>query len=345
QRTETAERDSAECFCERRHVRRGSSRSRATYPVPRRGTRRPARPVVARTTGTPPRRPQPRRAGGPGSPGITDPADHVVPRNSRGGVLLQVIAPTVELRPLRFRERHRLRRVAQALPELLEEAQALRGRQLRYLQGWPRHGVNIARLGVSCKPPPMPWCGACPGIGGARSRLTRQWRPRRPTEFPWGRPAPGHRADGRAPSAARLCGAPLQAIAQALPELDPRPLPLGLTQAIGHIADGKCRDLLDDWADRVGRRPASCGTSRPTARASATHTDSLSRRGRISRRCFFSTLPRCRRSLVVTSTDGHGDRPSLEPGARFSSTSIRSVTRGASRPNSRWLPWKSSSPP
>ena len=116
------------------------------------------------------------------------------------------------------------------------------------------------------------------------------------------------------------------------------------SQAIGHIADGKCRDLLGDWADRVGRRPASCGTSRPTARASATHTDSLSRRGRISRRCFFSTLPRCRRSLVVTSTDGHGDRPSLEPGARFSSTSIRSVTRGASRPNSRWLPWKSSSP-
>src|SRR5438094_2642789 len=71
--------------------------------------------------------------------------------------------------------------------------------------------VNIAGLRVSCKPPPMPWCGACPGIGGARSRLTRQWRPRRPTEFPWGRPAPGHRAYGRAPSAARLCGAPLQA--------------------------------------------------------------------------------------------------------------------------------------
>jgi hypothetical protein len=30
---------------------------------------------------------------------------------------------------------------------------------------------------------------------------------------------------------------------------DPRELPAGVTQVIGHIRDGKCRDLLGDWAD------------------------------------------------------------------------------------------------
>src|SRR5439155_9058948 len=180
QRTETAERDSAECFCERRHVRRGSSRSRATYPVPPRGTRRPTRPVVARTTGTPPRRPQPRRAGGPRSPGITDPADHVVPRNSRGGVLLQVIEPTVELRPLRFRERHRLRRVAQALPELLEEAQALRGRQLRYLQRWPRHGGQYRRAAGKLQAAADALVRSMPGDRRARLRLAPRGPPAPP---------------------------------------------------------------------------------------------------------------------------------------------------------------------
>jgi hypothetical protein len=30
---------------------------------------------------------------------------------------------------------------------------------------------------------------------------------------------------------------------------DPRRLPRGLTQAIGHISDQKCRTLLGDWAD------------------------------------------------------------------------------------------------
>jgi hypothetical protein len=35
---------------------------------------------------------------------------------------------------------------------------------------------------------------------------------------------------------------------------DPRRIPLGLVQVIGHIRDGKCRSLLGDWAERQAPR-------------------------------------------------------------------------------------------
>ena len=85
------------------------------------------------------------------------------------------------------------------------------------------------------------------------------------------------------------------------------------------------------------RTVSTCAQKAPAGRSFDTSSRSTVKRTVVS-------LPQCRRSLVVTSTDGHGDRPSPEPGTHFSSTSIRSVTRGASRPNSRSLPWKSSSP-
>ncbi len=36
---------------------------------------------------------------------------------------------------------------------------------------------------------------------------------------------------------------------------DPRRLPLGLTQVIGHVADAKCRELLGPWARDEEPRP------------------------------------------------------------------------------------------
>lgn len=40
---------------------------------------------------------------------------------------------------------------------------------------------------------------------------------------------------------------------------DPRALPVGLTQVVGHVRDGKCRALLGDWADEA---PATDGVLR-----------------------------------------------------------------------------------
>src|SRR5436309_2823320 len=90
---------------------------------------------------------------------------------------------------------------------------------------------------------------------------------------------------------------------------------------------------------RVFKRSRIVRTCAPKAPAGRSFDTS----SRSSVRLTVVSLPRCRRSLVVTCMDGHGDRRSREPGAHFSSTSIRSVTRAANRPNSRWLPWKSSS--
>ena len=53
--------------------------------------------------------------------------DYLVPRNSRGPLALQVIEPAVELRSLGVCERHNLGRVAEALPQLLDELEPLGG--------------------------------------------------------------------------------------------------------------------------------------------------------------------------------------------------------------------------
>lgn len=77
--------------------------------------------------------------------------------------------------------------------------------------------------------------------------------------------APGNARDGEArgllchrparpsPGEAALFQGPLRR------RFDPRRLPLGLTQAIGHIRDTKCRRLLGDW---VRREPARDGPLR-----------------------------------------------------------------------------------
>ena len=137
----------------------GSPRSHPMQFAPPRETRRPAQLVDVRTTDTPPQHPRRRPAEGSGSPGSTDPADDLVPRNPRRPFVVQVLEPTVELGSLGFRQRHSLGRLAEALPKLLDKLEPLGGRQLRDLQGRPRHALSIAGPCSTCKAPRMPWSG------------------------------------------------------------------------------------------------------------------------------------------------------------------------------------------
>ena len=53
-----------------------------------------------------------------------NPLQNIFPGNPRGAVSFQLIEPSIEFFALRVRQRDRLRRRGETLPELLKEAQA-----------------------------------------------------------------------------------------------------------------------------------------------------------------------------------------------------------------------------
>ena len=68
--------------------------------------------------------------------------------------MFQIVEPTIELHSLCFGQRHSRGSVTEALPELLDKLEPLGGRQLRYLQGRPRHAVTIARAALPLQDSP-----------------------------------------------------------------------------------------------------------------------------------------------------------------------------------------------
>ena len=189
-------------------------------------------------------------------------------------------------------------------------------------------------------------------------RNLRRGRPALPGGFRGGRKPKGTAGDHRGPEPGRgrqegwrfdaLRGDPEQ-LEQPCRRADPKGTKTAaLADVVGaarrRTGRGACfRTIFRTNAVNLGWRVFKRSRIVPTCAQNAPAGRSFDTSSRSSVRLTVVSLPRCRRSLVVTCMDGHGDRRSREPGAHFSSTSIRSVTRAANRPNSRWLPWKSSS--
>src|SRR5438552_2054069 len=186
-------------------------------------------------------------------------------------------------------------------------------------------------------------------------RNLRRGRPALPGGFRGGRKAKGTAGDHRGPEPGRgrqdgsrfdaLRGDPEQ-LEQPCRRADPKGTKrAALADVVGaarrRTGRGACfRTIFRTNAVNLGWRVFKRSRIVPTCAQNAPAGRSFDTSSRSSVRLTVVSLPRCRRSLVVTCMDVHGDRRFREPGARFSSTSIRSVTRAGNRPNSRWLPWR-----